>query len=164
MSIISLGANLPGLHGSPARAVEAAIRMLDDGQVKVLGRSRLYRSAAWPDPSDPEFVNAVALVETVLSPEALLDRLHALEMSFGRTRHAKNAPRPLDLDIIDYDGKVSTPGEAPILPHPRMAERAFVLLPLCDVAPGWRHPVSGLGIDELIAALPDRDAARPLAP
>lgn len=139
------------------------IRTLDCEEIKVVSRSRLYRSAAWPDPSDPEFVNAVALVETELSPVALLDRLHALEMSFGRTRHAKNAPRPLDLDIIDYDGKVSTPGETPILPHPRMTDRAFVLLPLRDVAPDWRHPVSSLDLDALIAALPD-PAARPLAP
>jgi 2-amino-4-hydroxy-6-hydroxymethyldihydropteridine diphosphokinase len=162
--IIALGANLPGVHGSPAEAVEAAIRLLDSAQTKLLARSRLYRSDAWPDASDPEFVNAAALVETTLPPAALLERLHAIEMSFGRTRHAKNAPRPLDLDIIDYGGRLSAPCETPILPHPRMTERAFVLLPLREVAPGWRHPTSGLGIDQLITALPDPDTARPLIP
>jgi 2-amino-4-hydroxy-6-hydroxymethyldihydropteridine diphosphokinase len=73
-----------------------------------------------------------------------------------------NAPRPLDLDIIDYDGRVSLPGEVPVLPHPRMAERAFVLLPLAEVAPDWRHPVSHDSVAQLIAALPRPLEASPL--
>jgi 2-amino-4-hydroxy-6-hydroxymethyldihydropteridine diphosphokinase len=83
----------------------------------------------------------VAAVSTGLDAAALLALLHRVETRFGRTRRARNEPRTLDLDLLDYDGLVRS--EAPILPHPRLAERAFVLLPLRDVAPAWRHPVSG---------------------
>jgi 2-amino-4-hydroxy-6-hydroxymethyldihydropteridine diphosphokinase len=138
--------------------------MIGGEGVAVIARSRLYRSPAWPDPSDPEFVNAVARVETNLDPAALLARLHALEASFGRVRREVNAPRTLDLDLIDYDGRISAPGAVPIVPHPRMDKRAFVLLPLADVAPNWRHPASGRAIAELIAALPDPGAATAIAP
>ena len=153
---IAAGANLAGPHGVPAEAVPAAIEALGGEGMTVTARSRLYRSPAWPDPRDPEFVNAVVRVETDLAPAALLARLHGLEAAFGRVRGQANAPRTLDLDIIDYDGLVSAAGATPILPHPRMAARAFVLLPFAEVAPDWRHPVSGRSLADLIAALPDQ--------
>ena len=78
----------------------------------------------------------------------------------GRLRSAPNAPRTLDLDLLDYDGRIMASGV--ILPHPRMAERSFVLVPLAEIAPDWRHPVSGKGIGELLACLPDRDLPRRL--
>ncbi len=78
--------------------------------------------------------------------------LHRTETSFGRQRAKKNAPRTLDLDLIDYDGRVEE--GPPVLPHPRLADRAFVLVPLADIAPDWRHPKSGQSIAELIAVLP----------
>jgi 2-amino-4-hydroxy-6-hydroxymethyldihydropteridine diphosphokinase len=162
VSYIALGANLRGRFASPADAVEAAIKALQAPEITLLSRSRLYRSAAWPDPSDPEFVNAVISVMTDLDASQLLARLHALEAEFGRERRKPNAPRPLDLDIVDYAGRVSEPGEAPVLPHPRMTDRAFVLLPLAEIAPDWRHPVTGAAIAELIRALPDPHAAVPL--
>jgi 2-amino-4-hydroxy-6-hydroxymethyldihydropteridine diphosphokinase len=117
--------------------------------------SRSYRTKAWPDANDPEFVNAVASVETELEPAELVTALHAVEDSFGRTRAARNAPRTLDLDIVDYNGRVEE--GPPILPHPRLETRGFVLTPLRDVAPGWRHPVSGRTVDDLIAALSDKE-------
>jgi len=162
MSYIGLGANLAGRFASPAEAVDAAIRTLQTPEITVLSRSRLYRSAAWPDPADPEFINAVISVMTDLNASALLARLHALEAEFGRERRHANAPRTLDLDIVDYAGQVSAPGETPILPHPRLADRAFVLLPLAEIAPDWRHPVTGTAIADLIRALPDSQAAVPL--
>jgi len=119
--------------------------------------SPLYETQAWPDPADPSFVNAVARVETKLAPAALLEALQNVETLFGRTRGVRNAPRSLDLDIIDLDGRVES--GPPQLPHPRLASRGFVLIPLRDVAPHWRHPVSGLTIDALIAALPDEARA-----
>ena len=76
-------------------------------------------------------------------------------------RSASNAPRTLDLDLLDYDGRVITEPQL-TLPHPRMVTRSFVLVPLRDVAPGWRHPVTGQGLAELLAALPDRDAPKKL--
>ena len=78
--------------------------------------------------------------------------LHETETAFGRTRSVKNAPRTLDLDLIDYDGRVEE--GPPVLPHPRLSDRAFVLVPLADVAPGWRHPTLNLTVEQLIAALP----------
>ncbi len=157
-AIIGLGANIAGSFGPPADAIVAAMARIGG----VIARSRLYSSAAWPNPADPAFVNAVSLVEIQEKPEALLARLHRIEGEFGRIRSRPNAPRTLDLDIVDYAGQVSTPGETPRLPHPRMAERAFVLLPLREVAPDWVHPVIGTGIDSLIAALPRPLAATPL--
>jgi 2-amino-4-hydroxy-6-hydroxymethyldihydropteridine diphosphokinase len=104
----------------------------------------------------------VVEVSTDLPAPALMEALHAVEAEFGRTRRERNAPRPIDLDLIDYRGKVAEAG-SPILPHPRMADRAFVLLPLRDIAPHWRHPVTGRSLDQLIGRLPaaDRRAARP---
>lgn len=124
--------------------------------VQVRAVSRLYRSPAWPDPADPPFVNAVAAVETGLAPGALLAALHAVEAGFGRRRSVPNGPRTLDLDLLDYEGRVSEGN--PILPHPRAATRDFVLLPLAEVAPGWTHPVTGKTVDSLIAALEERQA------
>jgi 2-amino-4-hydroxy-6-hydroxymethyldihydropteridine diphosphokinase len=162
LSYIALGSNLAGRFADPAAAVEAAMRTLERSDIKVIARSRLYRSIAWPDPADPEFINAVAAIQTDLPPADLLDRLHATEAEFGRVRRFPNAPRPLDLDIIDYDGLTSAPGAAPILPHPRMADRAFVLLPLAEIAPDWRHPMTGAGIADLVRALPDPTGVTPL--
>lgn len=94
-----------------------------------------------PRRAGPPFINGVALVETMLSPAALLAVLHGIERRFGRRRRYKNEPRVLDLDLIDYHGQVAE--GPPVLPHPRAHSRAFVLLPLAEVAPAWRHPVSG---------------------
>jgi 2-amino-4-hydroxy-6-hydroxymethyldihydropteridine diphosphokinase len=162
LAIVALGANLPGRFTSTAAAIEAALIEIEAQIGRIVARSRLYRSVAWPDPNDPEFVNAVALVETAHSAAAFLARLHDIEIAFGRVRGKANAPRPLDLDLIDFGGAVSAPGENPILPHPRLTERAFVLLPLCDIAPDWRHPVTGRTVSELIAALAEPASAVPL--
>jgi 2-amino-4-hydroxy-6-hydroxymethyldihydropteridine diphosphokinase len=161
-AFIALGSNLAGRFSSPKAAIEAAIATLESVDIQVVTRSQLYRSTAWPDPSDPEFVNAVISVETSLPPSALLARLHEIEAAFGRERRHTNAPRTLDLDIVDYGGMVSAPGETPILPHPRLTDRTFVLLPLMDVAPSWRHPATGLTIRQLVAALPKPAGATPL--
>ena len=162
LSFIALGSNVAGRFASSADAVEAAVPAIQCREIIILSRSRLYRSAAWPDPADPEFVNAMMSVETSLAPDALLARLHAVEAEFGRERRQVNAPRTLDLDIVDYAGRVSAPGDSPILPHPRLSDRAFVLLPLAEIAPDWRHPVTAKPIAELIRALPDPLAAVPL--
>jgi 2-amino-4-hydroxy-6-hydroxymethyldihydropteridine diphosphokinase len=157
MILIALGANLPSRAGTPAETIHASRVELADAGVRVHALSPLYETPAWPDPTDPSFVNAVARVETTLAPAALLAALQNVEALFGRTRGARNAPRSLDLDIIDLDGRVES--GPPQLPHPRLASRGFVLIPLRDVAPHWRHPVSGLAIDALIAALPDEARA-----
>jgi 2-amino-4-hydroxy-6-hydroxymethyldihydropteridine diphosphokinase len=135
---------------------------LDGEEIRITARSRLYRSKAWPDPADPEFVNAAISVDTALPAAALLARLHQLEAAFGRERGRINAPRTLDLDIVDYGGTISAPGDTPMLPHPRLADRVFVLLPLMDIVPDWRHPATGAAVGDLVAALPRPLGAEPL--
>jgi 2-amino-4-hydroxy-6-hydroxymethyldihydropteridine diphosphokinase len=155
MIYIALGANLPSAAGPPEKGLHAALDVLSEAGVEIAARSAFFRSPAWPNPSDPPFVNAVAKITTLLSPRDLLYLLHAVETSFGRRRPAdpdrRNAPRTLDLDLIDYDGLVQL--GPPTLPHPRVAGRSFVLVPLQEIAPDWRHPESGTSIDDLIAAL-----------
>lgn len=162
MKLLGLGANLSSArHGSPRETLLAALAALAAAGVRVLARSRWYDSAAWPDPSQPRYWNAVVAVETALDPVSLLVLLHRVEEGLGRVRGALNAPRTVDLDLLDYDGLVRNGPDAPILPHPRMAERGFVLLPLRDVAPNWRHPVTGASVDALISALPPDGDVRP---
>jgi 2-amino-4-hydroxy-6-hydroxymethyldihydropteridine diphosphokinase len=150
--LIALGSSLSSRAGTPAQTLHATIVSLREKGIEPVAISHFYATPAWPDPSDPPFVNAVQRVRTMLPPAALLAKLQDIERDFGRVRGARNAPRTLDLDIIDYDGRIET--GPPELPHPRMASRGFVLIPLKDAAPDWRHPVSGRTIDELIAALP----------
>lgn len=164
MTLIGLGANLPSVaYGAPDATLNAALRILAHSGVKILARSPWYESAPVPASDQPNYVNGVARLETSLDPAALLALLHRVEAELGRVRGAVNAARPADLDLLDYEGLVSRPGEVPVLPHPRLHLRAFVLLPLADVAPGWRHPVTGQGLAELMVALAPDQLCRPLA-
>jgi len=151
MIVIALGANLPSCAGAPRDTLKSALARLSAQGLHIANVSSCYITKAWPDPADPDFVNAVARVETNRSPRELMELLHDTEDFFGRTRGAKNAPRTLDLDLIDYDGRIER--GPPELPHPRMADRAFVLVPLKEIAPGWRHPLTGKSITELLLAL-----------
>jgi 2-amino-4-hydroxy-6-hydroxymethyldihydropteridine diphosphokinase len=152
MILLGLGANLPSAAGAPVATLAAALQALAEAGVALERRSPWYRSAPVPAGDQPWYVNGVAAVATKLPPVELLALLHRVEARFGRTRRTPNEARPLDLDILDYHGLVrETP---PVLPHPRLHLRGFVLLPLGDVAPLWRHPVSGEGLAQLIARLP----------
>jgi 2-amino-4-hydroxy-6-hydroxymethyldihydropteridine diphosphokinase len=158
--LIALGANLPGPAGPPAATLRAALSQLEKQGVKILAVSSFYETPAWPDPGQPAYVNAVAAVETTLQPVELLTLLHGVETAFGRLRSLPNASRTLDIDLLDHDGLVVTEGVT--LPHPRMAQRSFVLAPLAEIAPQWRHPVTGEGVENLLSRLPDRDSPRRL--
>ncbi len=161
MILIALGANIPSTVGPPAVTLKCALGRLDVLGVKILSVSSFYETPAWPDARDPAFINAVAAVKTGLQPVELLELLHGVETDFGRMRSAPNAPRTLDIDLLAYDGRVMT-GEL-LLPHPRIADRSFVLAPLAEIAPDWRHPVTGQGAADMLARLPDRDAPKKLA-
>jgi 2-amino-4-hydroxy-6-hydroxymethyldihydropteridine diphosphokinase len=163
MILVGLGSNLPGIAGTPAQTLAAAIARLDTPPLRLLAVSRLWRTRPVPDSGQPWYANAVASIETDLQPGDLLAHLHAIEQAFGRERGAANADRTLDLDLLDYDERLMTD---PMLPHPRMDGRAFVLRPLADIAPAWRHPVTGKSIPEMLAALPatGQDAEPEAAP
>jgi 2-amino-4-hydroxy-6-hydroxymethyldihydropteridine diphosphokinase len=165
MILVALGANLPHERwGSPRATCEAALQALERAGMRVVARSRWYRSLPQPPAAQPEFVNAVVALETELAPAALLAALHAIEVSFGRRRGAANAARTIDLDLIAYHDRVSDGADGgPVLPHPRLGERAFVLRPLADVAPDWRHPASGRSVAAFLAALPPGAEAAALA-
>jgi 2-amino-4-hydroxy-6-hydroxymethyldihydropteridine diphosphokinase len=153
--LIALGSNLSHELFGPSRAViGVAFSALEVLGVRVAARSLLYDSAPVPASDQPSFVNAAAAVETALGPRELMHLLQSVETSFGRVRRTRNEARTLDLDLVAYDDLV-VEEEDLVLPHPRLQDRAFVLLPLRDVAPSWRHPKLGRTVDELIAALPE---------
>jgi 2-amino-4-hydroxy-6-hydroxymethyldihydropteridine diphosphokinase len=155
--LLALGANLPSVaYGPPRATLEAALALLPEYGVGILGRSSWYASPAVPPSEQPAFVNAVASLSTGLAPEDLLERLHRLEARLGRRRRRRWEPRVADLDLLAYGEVVRQADDASplVLPHPRMAERAFVLAPLAELAPDWRHPATGTSATALLAALP----------
>jgi 2-amino-4-hydroxy-6-hydroxymethyldihydropteridine diphosphokinase len=159
--LVALGANLPTERfGPPRAALEAALEELARRGLLIIRRSRWYESAPVPPSDQPWYVNGVMEVKTSLDPEALLSLLHEVEVEFGRVRREPNAPRTLDLDLIAYGELIREGGPPPLLPHPRMADRAFVLLPLAEIQPDWRHPILGRTAAELAASLPKGQAIR----
>ena len=173
MILVALGANLPtARHGSPVRGLEAALGALADRGIRLRARSRWYRSAPLPPSCGPWFVNGVIRVETALAPVPLMAQLLEVEAGFGRRRSVEGASRPLDLDLLDYHGRIvdradghgDGGGPALVLPHPRLARRAFVLAPLIEVAPDWRHPLTDASAVALLAAVAAQQSVEPLSP
>jgi 2-amino-4-hydroxy-6-hydroxymethyldihydropteridine diphosphokinase len=151
-AIVALGANLPheGLHG--ADLLRAAVRAIMSKGVVITRWSGVWESPAWPPSGQPAFVNAVIeLAPAKRTPEEMLALLQEVEAAFGRERRERWGPRTMDLDLIDFGGRIQE-GE-PTLPHPRAHERPFVLAPLAEMAPDWRHPGLGLSAAELLAGL-----------
>jgi 2-amino-4-hydroxy-6-hydroxymethyldihydropteridine diphosphokinase len=152
---VALGANLPSAeHGSPRATLEAALALLAREGITILQRSSWWQSGPQPASEQPDFFNGVVEVETALSPAELLAVLHGVESACGRVRQQRWEARVLDLDLIDYRGQPQAGGQGgdPVLPHPRLAERLFVLLPLQEIAPHWRHPLNGAALPDLITA------------
>ncbi len=156
--IVALGCNDKGAWADCREALEAALARFRSEGIDVVARSSWWRSAAWPDPNDPPFLNGVVIVRTEHEPHALMAALGRIEEAFGRQRGAANAPRTLDLDLIAY-GRLTGQLGALIVPHPRAAERRFVMGPLAEIAPDWRHPAGGTAEALAAAATVGTDAA-----
>jgi 2-amino-4-hydroxy-6-hydroxymethyldihydropteridine diphosphokinase len=150
---IALGSNLPSPAGTPRQTLEAAIESLADlGQIQA--QSSFYETAPVGYANQPTFLNAAHALETTLDPEPLLDHLLQIERRFGRdrTHGILNGPRTLDLDLLLYDDRIlDTPRLQ--LPHPRLAERAFVLIPLAEIAPNLMHPQLHQSMKQLLEKL-----------
>lgn len=164
LATLALGANLPSPAGPPDATLATSLEHLAR-LGRITARSSLYSTAPVGLAAQPRFLNAVLFLETSLAPRPLLNALLSIERIFGRDRSAAlpNGPRTLDLDILLYgDLIVSEPGLE--IPHPRLAERAFVLVPLAEIAPGLRIPPSGLTVSHLLAHLNPRADAGAAAP
>ncbi len=177
-AVVALGANLNLSGLGPKVTLRRAIEALSNRGVVIRAESRFFETPCFPPGAGPDYVNAALLIETDLSPAQLLEVLHEVEHEFGRERVQRWGMRTLDLDLVCYEDQVlPDPGtfdrwltlpadaqreEAPeqlILPHPRLQDRAFVLVPMADVAPDWRHPVLGLTVLQMLEALPAEDIA-----
>ncbi len=175
---IALGANINSTFGTALQTLEESLRLFPGESLAVAERSRWFSTPAFPAGSGPDFVNAAVTVRTDKSPDEVLQAIHRIEKTLGRTRKDRWEPRVCDLDILFCDDMVlpdiraysrwqsldpeHQKTRAPdrlILPHPRLQDRAFVLVPLLDVAPDWRHPVTGLTVAAMADALPDADIA-----
>ena len=184
-ALIAFGANLPLGGETPAETILQAAKMLAEEGLSVLALSPLYATPCFPAGAGPDYVNAAAVLQVRPEVDAasILQRLHQVEGYFGRIREQRWGMRTLDIDLVGFGDSVlpdaatqdawrNLPPEAQarttpdrlILPHPRLQDRAFVLVPLADVAPDWVHPRLGLTVRQMLAALPvaDREAVKPL--
>ncbi len=177
--LVAVGSNMPGIADSPYNAVQAALRRLGDSPVIAVFPSRLFSTPCFPAGAGPDYVNAAAVLSGPRDAHEILGLLHRIEAEFDRQRETRWGSRTLDLDLIGVDDLVlpdlatwrhwhdlapeDQQQAAPdrlILPHPRLQDRAFVLVPLLDVAPDWRHPILGLTVSEMVANLDPRDTAQ----
>lgn len=176
IALIALGSNQLSVAGGPKDTVLQAMEIIENSGVELLARSRLYTTYAYPIGSGPDFINAAIKISISQSAEQILSLLHRIEAQFGRERLARWGPRTVDLDLLAVAAEIrpdigtyqhwrmlpvnEQAHQAPvelILPHPRLQDRAFVLVPLADVAPEWVHPVLKKSVRKMLNALPAED-------
>lgn len=180
ITLIAMGANQDSEQGTPQETLEAALALLESRGVSIESQSPWMSSPAWPEGSGPDYVNGAVRVVCTLSPSALLAVCHKIETMLGRVRGGRRwASRPCDLDLIACGSTVApnatmwrrieaappeTPRDCLLLPHPQMHRRAFVLKPLAEIAPHWRHPILGQTITEMLDVMPKEEvsAVKPL--
>ena len=151
---LAIGSNL----GNKINNIEFAKFELEKYKIKITKSSTNYMSQSWPDNKNPKYINIIIKIKTYLTPLELLKVCNLIELKLGRIRSKKNAPRTCDIDIIDYNKKIlGRKNSKLILPHPRMNNRNFVLLPLFEIEKSWKHPKSKINIVNLINSLPIKD-------
>lgn len=165
MIYVAYGANLPGKYGRPHETYLAARQALEDNGILIVAESSLWETSPVGTPDEqPWYTNAVMEVATELPAPALLEALLAIEHDFGRVRTFKNAAKTIDLDLVAYKDQCIENGPNLIVPHPRMHERAFVLMPLQEIAPNWTHPLTAKPLSDLIKVIPTDQQFRILEP
>ena len=176
--LIALGSNLPQPEGDPTANLKRALKELAGEGLVIRAVSRFYETPCFPPGAGPDYINAVVLVTGEKPPKDVLETLHKVESRMGRTRETRWGMRTVDLDLVAVDDAVLPDIEtvqswidlasdqqtlrAPdqlILPHPRLSDRAFVLIPMLDIMPDWKHPLTGLTTAQMLAALPEPDKA-----
>lgn len=145
---IALGSNI----GDRLGTMRQAVMLLEERSLRISASSDVFETPPWGMENQPRFLNACVLAETDILPRALLELLLNIESDLGRIRRYKWGPREIDLDLLFYDDQVFNESGL-VLPHPQMHRRAFVLVPLVQIAPDWRHPVLGKSIRELAGSL-----------
>ena len=160
MTILALGSNLPSNFGNRFQNIDIAISYIESSNIKVKKRSSFYETPSYPNKKDPKFVNVVIEISTNLSPVDLASVVISIEEKLERKRFKKNEPRTCDIDIIDYNGKIINFKYKDLeftVPHIKLTSRNFVLLPLQEILPKWRHPKTNETISALIRKLSAED-------
>jgi len=160
MIILGLGSNLHSSIGDRFKNINIALSFLESYKIKIIKKSNFYETPSYPNNKDPKFINVVSIISTILPPVDLVSVMLFVENKLERKRNFKNEPRTCDIDLLDYNGQVINFKYNKLdftVPHKELPQRNFVLIPLKEIAPNWKHPKSNESIDLLIDKLSNKD-------